>query len=129
MSTSIPEINNTDETTEKRFRRRCHNLQDIIGVHLIHGSSKNPAEYYNAGLNVQARTIGVLDPTYLFDTLLANPFYRHIYALSSGNCLLPYEYREGHVPNDMTRIDHVFFWELSQYLRSNKLRGVLALEG
>ena len=63
-----------------------------------------------------------------FETVLANPVHGHIYTLSSDNRLLAYEYRDGLTPKNVTDIDQAFFQELSTYLTSNKLAGLLGLE-
>lgn len=63
-----------------------------------------------------------------FETILANPVHGHIFTLSSDNRLLAYEYRDGRAPKNVADIDQAFFQELSKYLTSNKLAGLLGLE-
>lgn len=62
------------------------------------------------------------------ETTVANPVHGHIYTLSSDNRLLAYEYREGCAPKSVDEINMGFFDELSRFLISNKLVGLLGLE-
>lgn len=63
-----------------------------------------------------------------FEIILANPVHGHIYTLSSDNRLPAYEYRDGLTPKNVTDINEAFFQELSTYLTSNMLAGLLSLE-
>lgn len=105
-----------------------YNVQDIFGVHLIHGHLKIPHDTIMLGSMFRRVLSGYWTKPTPFETILANPVHGHIYTLSSDNRLLAYEYREGLVPKNVAGIDHAFFRELSKYLRSNKLAGLLALE-
>jgi len=63
-----------------------------------------------------------------FESILGNHVHGHIYILSPDNRLLPYEYRDGGAPKHAAGVAQIFFRELSEYLISNKLAGVLGLE-
>ena len=103
-------------------------VQDIFGVHLIHGPLKIPHDTIMLGSMFRCELSGYWTKLTPFETILANPVHGQIYTLSSDNRLLAYEYREGLVPKNVVDIDHAFFRELFKFLRLNKLAGLLALE-
>ena len=63
-----------------------------------------------------------------FEAIIPNPVHGHVYILSPDNRLLAYEYREGDAPKGVADINQAFFVELSEYLSSNQLSGLLGLE-
>ena len=65
-------------------------------------------------------------PTNVDDISLGN-LHGHIFILSSTGGFVPYEYRED-PPLDMTSVDTAFFAELAQYLKGNRLAGLLGLQ-
>lgn len=63
-----------------------------------------------------------------FETVLVSSVHRHIYTLFSDNCLLVYKYWEDSASKNVADVNQIFFWELSEYLRLNKLVRFLTLE-
>ena len=105
-----------------------HNAQNTFGVHLIHGHFKIPCGTIMLGSTFKRELSGYWTRPIPCETVLTNSIHGHIYALSPDNRLLAYEYREGCVPKSIGKIDTAFFHELSKYLISNKLVGLLGLE-
>ena len=114
-------------THSKPIRRTTSDV-GIFGVHLIHGHLKIPHDAIMLGSMFRRELSGYWTKPTPFETILPNPVHGHIYTLSSDNRFLAYEYREGLVPKNVANIDYAFFRELSKFLRSNKLAGLLALE-
>ena len=57
-----------------------------------------------------------------------NDVHGHVYTISGENGLLVYEYRDGPTPDNIPQIDRKFFYEFTEFLKSNNLEGVLGLE-
>ncbi len=105
-----------------------YNAQKIFGLHLIHGHLKIPHNTIMLGSNFKGRLSGCWTKPTPFEATIPNPIHGHIYTLSPDNRLLAYEYREGDAPKCVTDINQAFFVELSKYLSSNQLAGLLGLE-
>ena len=105
-----------------------YNAQNTFGVHLIHGHFKIPYGTIMLGSTFKRELSGYWTKPTPCETILASPVHGHIYTLSPDNRLLAYEYREGCTPKSVDEIDTGFFHELSKYLISNKLAGLLGLE-
>ena len=80
------------------------------------------------GSSFKGRVSGYWTKPTPFEAINSNPIHGHIYTLSPDNRLLAYEYREGDAPKRAADIDQAFFGELSKYLSSNQLAGLLGLE-
>lgn len=105
-----------------------YNAQKIFGLHLIHGHFRIPPNTVMLGTIFEGRLSCCWTKPSPFEAILSKPVHGHIYTFSPDHHLLPYEYRDGDVPKGVTDIDQAFFWELSEYLSSNKLAELLGLE-
>ena len=102
-----------------------YKVQDIFGLHLIHGHFKIPQDTFMLGSSIRGRLTGYWTKPTPFETA-SSPIHGHIYILSSDNRPVAYEYREGDSPAAKT--NPAFFRELFEYLSTNQLTGLLGLE-
>jgi len=105
-----------------------YNVQKIFGLHLIHGHLKIPHNTIMVGSSFKGRLSGYWTKPTPFEATISKPIHGHIYTLSPDDRLLAYEYREGDAPKGIADINQAFFVELSNYLSSNQLAGLLGLQ-
>lgn len=104
------------------------NVQKIFGLHLIHDHLKISHNTIMLGSSLKGQLSGYWTKPTPSEVIIPNPIHGHIYILSPDNRLLAYEYREGDAPKCVADINQAFFGELSKYLSSNQLTGLLGLE-
>lgn len=105
----------------KRF-----NVQDIFGMHLIHGHFKLDGGNVMLGTALKSVRGCWTKPTRITDI---NPteIHGHIFRLTGSGEMQAYEYREGLTTN-LDGADPAFFQELAEYLQANNLANLLGLQ-
>jgi len=104
-----------------------HNVQDRLGVHLIHSHSKMTTEHVMLGHHLTNPSGCWTRQTPLKGVNLAEVHGR-IFKLVDGNGFVAYEYVEGRATNDLPSIGSNFLEELAAYVRSNGLAEIVGLQ-
>lgn len=103
-----------------------HNAHEKLGVHLIHGHFKIPADTIMLGTNFENPSGRWTKPTSINEVNLDN-VHGHIFVLTPEHDFVAYEYQDGPLP-DLSGIDPAFFTEFISYIVDNDLASVLGLQ-
>lgn len=80
------------------------------------------------GSRFQGNSLGYWTKPIPCEKVHAKDVHGHIFTISGEGDLLAYEYRNGPTPDKIAQIDSGFFHEFTEFLKSNKLEGVVGLE-
>ncbi|KAJ5783165.1 hypothetical protein N7457_004939 [Penicillium paradoxum] len=103
-----------------------HNVQDKIGIHLIHGHFEIPSDQVMLGHYFESPAGCWTKPVPIEEVDTSN-IHGHIFKLSKDGKLVAYEYREG-LPTDVSEIDPCFFEEVFKYLLDHDLTDTFGLQ-
>jgi hypothetical protein len=101
-----------------------NNAHKVFGVHLIHGHFQIPPKNVMFGCQTipRVRWMGCTK----METLSLDKLHGHRFALTD-NGFQPYEYHSGGPP-EMGKVNNNFLPELADFINTNGLRNVIALE-
>ncbi|KAJ5904802.1 uncharacterized protein N7473_001718 [Penicillium subrubescens] len=115
--------NHSQEIREILLR---HNVQDRIGIHLIHGHFQIPSDQVMLGHYFENPT-GCWTKPVPIEEVDASNIHGHIFKLSRDGELVAYEYREG-PPEDLSEINTSFFKDVFTYLLDHNLTDTFGLQ-
>ncbi|KAJ8062838.1 hypothetical protein OCU04_008093 [Sclerotinia nivalis] len=124
-----PEISETHlQALSQLFVR--HSVQDIFGLHLIHGHSQAPSETVMFGVEFTAldKLNGCWTKPQPIPALVNRPIHGHIFRLRLDGACCPYEFRDGQADPKANSIQSSFFQAFADYLKDNRLADLLGLE-
>ena len=107
-----------------------HGVQDVFGIHLIHGHFRIPEG--SAMFEVELAEVdgmkGCWTKPLPAKDLATQSVHGHIYRLQSEGTFVPYEFRTGLAGTAATTTDPAFFQEVAHFLRNHGLQDLLGLE-
>ena len=104
------------------------NLQNIFGIHLIHGHLEVPKDHVMMGFRSQDSLSSWWTKPTPINRILMSSLHGHIFMLSSTSHLIAYEFREGPLPTDVGSIDQRFFQQFAETLVTNNLESLIGLQ-